>query len=209
MSQNLEPIVVRNIDRGMADSSAVADSLMPSRQMRLVKNMDTDRVGYLVRRNGYSRLGSAQVVADKALLGLHHHTPTTAANNQIVAFCNQSNDSTAEAYYLSGSTWTNKALGFTASTKIRAVSFLGLIMAANGTDSPKSWDGSAGGSWGTTSLVSAPTGSLIETYKQQMILPMGHIEWPCLHCWEILLHTDDLYYLPRLLPDILGQLDPS
>lgn len=170
MPQQLEPVTLRGFHRGMADYDSVADSMMPSTQMRLIVNMNEDRLGHLERRLGCVRLGSAEVIAGNTMLGLHNHISSTAANSQIVAFINQANDTTAEAYYLSGSTWTNKALSFTADTKIRAVTFLNLIMAVNGTDAPKSWTGAAAAAWGTTSLVTAPTGSLIETYKQQVYI---------------------------------------
>ena len=150
----------------MIDSSVLADPMMNPRQMRLIKNMDTDSMGFLTGRKGYTQLGDV-VVSGKTGLGLHHHIGT---NSQIVAFSNDAGDTAAESYYLSGGTWTNKALGFTAGKKIRTVTFLDLLMAVNDTDSPKSWTGAAGDAWGTTSLVSAPTGSLIETYKQQVYI---------------------------------------
>jgi hypothetical protein len=151
----------------MADESVLYDSLMPANQMRLVQNMDADALGALKGRNGYSRLGSAQVVADNVGLGAIHHIGT---NSQIVAFIDEADDSNAEAYYLSGSTWTNKALSFTAGVKVRAISFLDYLIAVNGTDSPKSWSGSAGASWGTTLLSSAPTSGLIGLFKQQVFM---------------------------------------
>jgi hypothetical protein len=170
MSEVLQPIIVRGLHRGMADQSVVADSVMPTSQLREILNMDTDSIGVLTRRNGYTRLGSAQVIADNVMRGLFHHISTTSANSQIVAFLEKADDSLTEAYYLSGSTWTNKALAFTAGNKVRNVTFLGYLFAVNGVDAPKSWSGSTGAAWGTTNLVSAPTGSLIETYKQQVYI---------------------------------------
>lgn len=170
MSSQLEPITFRGLHRGMADYDSVADSMMPTTQLRLIINMNEDRIGQLERRLGYSRLGSAEVVASNTMLGLHNHVSSTAANSQIVAFINNTGDTTAEAYYLSGTTWTNKALGFTANTKIRTVTFLDHLIAVNGTDSPKSWTGATAAGWGTTNLTAAPTGSLIETYKQQVYI---------------------------------------
>lgn len=170
--QQLQPVTVRGLHRGMADSSVLSDALMPSSQMRRIINMDTDAIGNLTRSNGYSRLGDAVVVsASNTILGLHNHKSTTAANSQIIAFSNASGGATAEAYYLaSGTTWTNKALAFTAGTKIRAATFLNYVIAVNGTDAPKSWTGATGSAWGTTQLASAPTGSLIETFRQQVYM---------------------------------------
>lgn len=168
MAEKISPIVYRGIHRGMVDEEAVQDNqLEPQTYWRLIRNMNADIIGSPKRRKGYSRLGSAAVVSDKPILGLHHHIGT---NSQIVSFVNNSGATNAEAYYLSGSTWTNKALSFTASTKIRAVTFLDYLMAVNGTDSPKSWSGSSGASWGTTNLVSAPTGSLIAVFKDQVYI---------------------------------------
>lgn len=170
MADELQSIIIRGLHRGMADQSVVADAMMPTTQLRRITNMDTDAIGVLTRRNGYSRLGSAQVIAANQILGLHYHVSTVSANTQMVAFVNQASDATAEAYYLSGSTWTNKALSFAANTKVRAITFLNLIMAVNGTTAPASWTGASGDAWGTTSLVSAPTGSLIESFRQQVYI---------------------------------------
>jgi len=154
----------------MMDSSVVGDSMMSNRQLRHVENMNTDKIGVLKSRKGYTQLGDAAVVTDNVGLGLHNHVSSTAANSQIVAFINNAGDTNAEAYYLSGTTWTNKALAFTADTKIRTVTFLDYLIAVNGADSPKSWTGATGDAWGTTNLVSAPAGALVETYKQQVFI---------------------------------------
>lgn len=168
MAQKLEPIVYRGIHRGMADESVLADSLMPNNQLRLVQNMDTDSLGYLKSRKGYARIGSAAVVTNKPGLGLHHHIGT---NSALVAFCNNSGGTNAESYWLNGSTWTNESLAWTASKKIRSVSFLDYLIIVNGSDAPKSINGDFSGSnWGTTLLSSAPTSALIETYKQQVFM---------------------------------------
>lgn len=151
----------------MVVKEAAADSVVPMTQMRLALNMDSSQIGSFIRRRGYSRVGSAAVVATKPILGLFHHVGT---NSQLIAFSNDAGDANAEAYYLSGGTWTNEALGFTAGTEINAITFLDYVFAVNGTDSPKSWDGNPATNWGTTNLVSAPTGSLIETYKQQVFI---------------------------------------
>lgn len=151
----------------MADSSVLADSMMPPEQMRLIQNFDTDTIGQLRRRKGLTRLGSAAVIADNTILGLHHHIGT---NSQIIACVNEVTDATCEAYYLSGTTWTIRALTFAANTKVRMASFLDYVFAVNGTTSPASWTGAAAVAWGTTNLTSAPTGSLIEVYKQQLFI---------------------------------------
>lgn len=160
MAQRVDPQMFRGFHRGCADRTVLADSLMPSSQMRLVVNMDTDAIGFLTGRNGYERLGSAAVVASQAGKGLLQHD---GANPQIVAFIN------GESYYLSGTTWTNKALGFNTSPKIRSVSFLDRIFAVNGSNTPLSWDGS-GSAWGNTNLSSAPISGLIVSYKQQLFM---------------------------------------
>lgn len=165
MASKLEPIVIRGLNRGMADDQAVADSMMPLSQVRLAYNLDTETIGFLKRRSGYSRLGSAAVVTDSDILGLHHHVGT---NSQVVSFA--TNGSTMESYYLSGTTWINKALGFAPDTRVHTVSFLDYVFAVNGTSNPRSWSGDASSSWGTNNLSSAPTGSLIALYKQQLYI---------------------------------------
>lgn len=168
MPEVLRPITYRGLHRGMADESVLADSMMPKSQLRLIRNMDTDALGYLKSRKGYERVGSAAVVSGKKGLGLHHHIGT---NSALVAFSDNAGGTNAESYWLNGSTWTNESLGFTAGEKIRTVSFLDYIFAVNGTDAPKSIDGDfSGSSWGTTNLTSAPTSALIETYKQQVFM---------------------------------------
>jgi len=159
MGQILQPQIFGAPHRGMADRTVQSDALMSKEQMRLIVNMDTDAIGFLTGRNGYSRVGSAAVSAGNAGQGLLHHIGTTS---QLMAFVNN------EAYQLVGSTWTNVPLGFSGGAKIRSLSFLDRIYAMNGTNTPRSYSGS--GSWGDTNLASAPTGSLCETYKQQMFI---------------------------------------
>ena len=161
MAQLASPIVLRGYHRGMADRTVLADSLMPATQMRLIVNMDTDAIGFLTGRNGYTRVGSAAVVASQVGRGLIQHDGT---NSQLVAFIN------GESYYLVGTTWTNKSLGFSTSAKIRSVSFLDRVFAVDGATEAKSWSGAAGDAWGTTDLASAPISGLIATYQQQMFM---------------------------------------
>lgn len=168
MSQKLDPIVYRGMHRGMNYHGTIADSLMPNTQFRLLLNIDNDNIGFPTRRNGYARIGSAAVNGTNPILGLIHHTPTTSANNQLVAFTNYT--TVADSYYLSGTTWTRKSLSFTASTKVRCVTFLDYLIAVNGVDNPKSWTGAAADAWGTTNLTSAPVGSFIETFRQQVYI---------------------------------------
>lgn len=167
MAQQLDDFIIRGINRGMADDGIIADSMMPDSQVRLLVNLDVSRIGSLKSRLGYTQLGSTAVVSGKATLGLHSHVGT---NSKLIAFSNNSGATTAEAYYLNGSSWTNKALGFTAGTKIRATTFLDLVCAVNGTDSPKSWTGATGDSWGSTNLASAPIGHIVVPYRQQLMI---------------------------------------
>jgi len=160
MGQRIDPIVYRGFHRGMADRTVLADSLMPTNQMRLVQNMDTDAIGFLTGRNGYTRVGSAVLYADEGQ-GLLQHDGT---NPVLVAFVY------GESYYLSGSSWLSKGLSYDGDAKIRSVSFLDRVMVSNGLQSPKSWDGSVGGAWDGTNFNGAPTGALLGSYKQQLFI---------------------------------------
>lgn len=160
MAEVIAPQTFRSFHRGMADATVLSDSLMPANQMRLVLNMDADAIGFLTGRKGYARLGSAAPAANTGQ-GILDHDGT---NPQIIVFVN------GESYYLVGSTWTNKSLGFSTTAKIHSVSFLDYAFAVNGVNENKSWTGAAGASWGTTNLASSVISSLIETYKQQMFL---------------------------------------
>lgn len=167
MAQEMNPFVVRGIHRGMVDDSIVGDNRMSQDQVRRILNMNDDAIGYLTRRNGYEKLDDDPVVNTKPSLGLHHHVGT---NSQLIAFSDNAGAANAESYYLSGGTWTNEALGFTAGTKVRATTFLDRVFAVNGTDNPKSWSGNPSDSWDTTSLVSAPVGHIIQAFRQQLYI---------------------------------------
>ncbi len=186
----IQPILVRGLHRGMADSSVLSDSMMPAEQMRYIQNMDTDAIGFLTRRSGYTRLGTGAVSGTSAIAGIHQHVGT---NNQLLAF------SSGESFYLSGNVWTQKTLSFSNSVKIHAVSFLDYVLAVDGIHAPKSWTGSVADNWGTTLLVNAPIGSLIETYKQQVYIAdpvtdtvrfssiptAGNITWPAANSFVV------------------------
>lgn len=173
MGQKLTPVSFRGFHRGMAYEGTVADSLMPQGQLRLIENMSPHSIGQLTRSLGYAALGGGDVVSGTTnpIKGIHYHKPSTSANEKLVYFSTNAANSSLESYYLNGGSWTNKALSFTAAAAVvRCATFLGYIIAVNGTDSPKSWNGDSAGSWGTTNLSSAPTGDLIETFRQQVYI---------------------------------------
>lgn len=167
MAERTQDIIIRGINRGMADDGIIADTLMPADQVRFIRNLDTDTIGYLKSRKGYTKLTAGAVVSANSLLGLHQHVGT---NDRLIAFINEGTDTTAESYYLNAGSWTQKALAFDPNVRIRCISFLDLVYAVNGADNPKSWDGGAGTNWGNTNLVSAPIGSLIEVFRQQVFI---------------------------------------
>lgn len=160
----------------MAYLGTVADSLMPPHQMRLVQNMDVDQIGFLVRTQGYQTAGSGTITGGEAstVITAHWHNPQTSANRRLVIFENVSGTANMEAFYLTGNMigggWTNKNLDFTAGVRVRAATFLGYLFAVNGTDTPKSWTGATGDSWGATNLTSVPNGHIVEPFRQQLYI---------------------------------------
>ncbi len=171
MGEKLQPIVARQLHRGMADASVLSDAMMPAEQLRLIQNMDTDAIGFLTGRKGYTRLGNTAVVSGNSGLGLYHHVSSNSTKSKMVAFINEATDATCESYYFSSETWQKNTIGFTAGYKVRTKTFLDYLFAVNDINAPKTWDGTTGGAWGTTNLTDAPSGAgLIETYRQQVYM---------------------------------------
>ena len=172
--QQIRPLTVRSLHRGMAAERTVQDALMPSSQVRLITNMHPVSIGQLIRIDGYTNVetGGDGAVGDSfAILGLQYKESTTAANERFITFNNQTASGLAESYYLnSSSVWTFKSLAFTASLKVRTAVFLDYVFATNGTDNPKSWIGTTGGTWGSTNLTSAPVGEFIGVFRQQLYI---------------------------------------
>lgn len=172
--QQIQPISVRSLHRGMAAERTVQDALMPTSQVRLITNMHPVSIGQLIRIDGYTNVetGANGTVGDaNPILGLQYKESTTAANERFLTFNNATASGLAESYYLDASSiWTLKTLSFTASLKIHTAVFLDYVFATNGTDNPRSWIGTTGGAWGATNLTSAPLGKFIAAFRQQLFI---------------------------------------
>ena len=91
-----------------------------------------------VKRGGSAKYVAAEVVADKAILGLHkfYYNPNAS---KLIAVCD------TIAKYLDGSSWSNIKTGLTTAknTLITTWGPLQKVYFANGYDAPHKWDGSS------------------------------------------------------------------
>lgn len=134
----------RDFSGGMATN--LNPALAPRGTVKFLLNMDADEeIGSLVSRLGSALVGS-QLVDNQAVLGLHQYVDgVTAANNKLFAAINASGGATSKVMNVIAG--TDVVTGLTANKKMRFLSYLGEMLAINGTDAERSWNGS---SWITT-----------------------------------------------------------
>lgn len=157
MSNQLGPIFYKDFSSGM--TSNVSENLLPKNSAKVIHNMDADTyIGALTTRPGSSIVGDP-LVADKSILGLHHHNPAQGTA-KLLASIDDASDINADIYDVTAGT---KSLeDDTKSLDTFFLTYLGETLRLNGTDAPKAWNGT---SWITTGgafdLGDMPTGHKI------------------------------------------------
>lgn len=162
--------LIRDFSGGQV--SEASDSLTPMNVMRLILNMDGDVVGALRVRPGVTAIGN-QIQDGKNCLGLYNFRDSNGSNNQQVAVFNNSGDTQSVTYYNNAGTWTAIGSGstFTASAKSRFTTFVDYVFrVSSAQETPKSWTGASGDSWGATNLTSVPSGKFICVYKARLYI---------------------------------------
>lgn len=136
----LDPFRQGSFHAGMV--AGLNESLSPPGSVKLGLNFDFDyEIGSAASRLGTFIVGG-QMVAGNAVLGLGNYV--SGSTSTLFAAINDTDDATAVIYDQSGSVVVT---GLTASAKVRFLPFLGSILAINGSDAERAWNGS---SWITT-----------------------------------------------------------
>lgn len=135
---NLPSQFYRDHIGGMA--SVINETVTPPNVVKLGMNVDFDvELGAVVTRLGSGLVGS-QMVAGNTVLGLHDFRDSDGANHALIAAINASGGATSVVYKVGTGTIVT---GLTASKKMRFVTFLDSVLMVNGTDAPRSYNGSS------------------------------------------------------------------
>lgn len=136
---NLPPQFHKDYSGGMTTN--VNESLVPQNSVKLGMNVVFDEeLGSAVTRLGTGIVG-AQLVSGNSVLGLHDFRDSDSTNHALLAAINASGGATSVVYKVTG-TPSTIVTGLTASKKMRFLTFLDSALMVNGTDAPRSYDGS-------------------------------------------------------------------
>lgn len=139
---NIDPQFKRNFSGGMATN--VNPNLVPENTVALALNLDADEeLGSLVSRPGTDIVGS-QLQDGKVILGIGNYT-TPSGTSELYAVVNNSGDTNSVIKDVSDG--SDDVTGLTASKKMRFLMYLGELLAINGTDAERAYNGT---SWITT-----------------------------------------------------------
>lgn len=151
---------------GLIDDQSVSDSLLPVNAVRKAINVVfDDPVGSVAQRKGITIIGN-QISASKNVIGLYNFRDSgSGVNHQLIAVVN------GTIYKLVGATWTGITSGLSATAKMRFVTFLDEVIALNGSDAPRRWDGGAGAfatSGGNCDIANFPTTKAAITFNSKI-----------------------------------------
>lgn len=136
---NLTPKFQKDYSGGVVTN--VNENLLPPNSVKHGINVDFDEeIGSVVTRLGTGLVG-AQLVAGNTVLGLHDFRDSDSTNHALLAAINASGGATSVVYKVTG-TPSTIVTGLTASKKMRFLTFLDSTLMVNGTDAPRSYDGS-------------------------------------------------------------------
>lgn len=166
----LSPVKRKSLKSGLITVSAVSDENYPIDACLESLNFNFDTIGNATLRKGSTQLGNTMAASD--ILGLYNFRDSGAgSNNQLIAV------NGTVVYYLSGSTWTSKRTGLSAS-KARFSTFLDFVFMVNGTDATAIWDGNPSNNFLTTgNALNTPTGKFIDNFRARMWIA-GNTTYP-------------------------------
>lgn len=136
-------------------------------------NYSLDKVGSLLKRNGYDTFAS-QPVAGKQVVGLYQYTNTSsAAETTQVMVANAAADANTVIYYNNSGTWTTSKSDTAITTwtnfnRYRFATFLDYIFRVNGTAAVASSNNVNGTTWGTTNCPTVITPAFIAVFKKRV-----------------------------------------
>lgn len=151
----------KNLQSGLICEGAVGEFRMPTDAVTESINFHFDRIGSATLRPGTTQLGDA---LSGNILGLYEFRDSGSGSNNQITMVNGT-----DFYYLSGSTWTSRRSGLTASAKARFTTFLDFLWMVNGVDATAIWNGAGASAFVTNGNASgAPVGSFIENFRSRV-----------------------------------------
>lgn len=179
MGYKAEPLILRDFSGGV--NTFVNDAVMAGNQLRFAINMYHDpkngQYGSLTSRHGFNTLDVLDEDADPIntdIAGIdatdYHAGFHVRGADSIISVIQESDATDCYAYHFDGTDWADigtTPFNWGQNGKVRMVTFVDYTFGANGTY-VRSWDGNTANDWGTTNLTSAPTGSLLEVYKDRL-----------------------------------------
>lgn len=136
MARLASPIVFGDFSSALIDDLSVSKFLLPKNAVRKAINAVFDRPrGAISQRYGTTSVGDV-VSAAATVNGLHNYRSSTGSGHKLFTQVG------TVAYYLSGTSWVSSLTGMT-NTKTRFFTYLDTMVALNGTDAVKGWNGSA------------------------------------------------------------------
>lgn len=142
MDEQLPPQSIRDFSAGQIDS--INDSVRPRNSVALAVNVDFDtELGSATTRLGTFIVGG-QMVVGKPALGLHDYRQTAGSTQKLLVAINDTDDTGVIYDAKSGHVEVTNLTGF---EKTRFLTFLDSVLAINGTDLARAFDGT---NWITT-----------------------------------------------------------
>ncbi len=146
----------------------INETIRPQNSVALGLNVDFDsELGAAVTRLGTFIVGG-QMVAGNSVLGLHNYT-TPAGTSKLFSAINDTDDLTAVIYDEAGDVVVT---GLTHSRKVRFLTYLGSMIAINGVDAERAWNGSAwvttGGAFDLANVPGSNTCSLVAEFLDRV-----------------------------------------
>lgn len=156
-------------DMSEAVIQRVDGSILPPNSVYLAVNfLFDDILGQAVLRKGSTQIG-AQIVDNKACLGLHIHITTSGTKVPLAVF-NIAGDATATISKYTAGAWSNAQTGLTAGTKVRFETFLNTTMAINGGSTK--YATADGSTWvtslGNLDIANCPAGNLVKEFQDKV-----------------------------------------
>ena len=158
------------MESGLICPGSVGIHQMPLTAVTESMNFEFDSIGSARLRKGSTSLGTG--LAASNVLGLYEFNDDPGTYHRLVCV------NGTVLYYLSGTTWTSKRTGLTASKKARFTTFLNYLWMVNGSNDTAIWDGQTGNSFVTTGNASgAPVGKFIEVFRARVWIT-GNATYP-------------------------------
>ncbi len=159
--QKIQPFQLQYCQNGMVRSSAVDDVLVPENTCQMALNLNFDRIGAVVSRNGLTALGDT-VEASQAVLGMANFRNNAGTNYRLLAKLN------ANVYSYDGASWSSVRSSLTPSSKARFTNFVDYTFMVNGNGNQACATYNASGNFGVVNVASLPAGDCIENFRSRI-----------------------------------------